>query len=99
MEQDVFIPDEHLEDFSTEDARALRDHIRTDSPVDLTATDEGRDLLRRFKASRDAADPRPPRVPEMGELPPMHLQGVELERWIERQRRQSLLPDDPGYGE
>lgn len=65
--------------------------------VDLTATPEGLEVIARYKADADLNDAvatKPPRVPEHGELPPSHLQGLELNKWLERQRTQALLPDD-----
>jgi hypothetical protein len=60
--------------------------------VDLTADDDGRAVLSRYKQDADLAmGSKPPRVPEVGELPPSHLEGAELEKWLERQRTQALL--------
>jgi hypothetical protein len=62
--------------------------------VDLTAMVEGMDVIRRYKASADDCPVHGGQllhVPEPGELPPSHIEGDELDRWLERQRRQSLL--------
>ena len=67
--------------------------------IDLTATDEGRAVLRRYKADSDADDAakgraKPPRIPDEGELPPNHLDDDERAKWLERQRTRKLLPGD-----
>jgi hypothetical protein len=62
--------------------------------IDLEATEEGRQVLLRYKADADHAaygGPKPPRIPEVGEAPPSHLTAEEREKWLERQRTQALL--------
>jgi hypothetical protein len=64
--------------------------------INLEATEEGREVIRRYKADADlaAGGPKPPRIPEPGELPPSHLTAEERSQWLERQRTQKLLPGE-----
>lgn len=64
--------------------------------IDLTADEDGRAVLARYKADADlaAGGSKPPRIPEQGELPPNHLEGQELDDWLTRQRTQKLLPGE-----
>lgn len=65
--------------------------------INLEETAEGLEVLARYKADADLAmhgGPKPPRIPEPGELPPSHLQGEELDAWLERQATQALLPGE-----
>ena len=60
--------------------------------VDLTASDDGMAVIRRYKAASDEHFGGPkPRIPEPGELPPSHLTDDERAKWLERQRTQALL--------
>ena len=59
--------------------------------VDLTASADGMDVIRRYKASAAELFGERPRIPEPGELPPSHLTADERADWLERQRTQSLL--------
>jgi hypothetical protein len=61
--------------------------------INLERSEEGREVLRRYKTDADlaAGGPKPPRIPEPGELPPSHLDQDERAAWLERQRTQSLL--------
>lgn len=65
--------------------------------IDLEATDEGRQVIARYKADADLAQfdgPKPPRIPEAGELPPSHLTDDERADWLKRQDTQALLPGE-----
>lgn len=71
--------------------------LHAQGEIDLTATEAGREVMRRYKADADLANfggPKPPRIPELGELPPSHLTVDEREKWLERQRTQALLPGE-----
>lgn len=73
--------------------------LHAQGEIDLTATPEGIDVLRRYKQDADLAaygGPKPPRIPEKGELPPNHLTDDERTKWLERQAQQSLLPGEGG---
>ena len=61
--------------------------------IDLTADEDGRAVLARYKHDADlaAGGPKPPRIPEVGELPPNHLSDEDRDKWLERQRTQALL--------
>jgi hypothetical protein len=65
--------------------------------IDLDATEEGRAVIARYKADADLANgPKPPRIPEPGELPPSHLTDDERADWLKRQDTQALLPGEEG---
>lgn len=60
--------------------------------IDLTASPEGMEVIRRYKAASDEHyGGARVRVPEPGELPPSHLTDDERADWLERQRTQSPL--------
>ena len=68
--------------------------------IDLLSRPDGMDVIRRYKAAADACPDhggnKPPvRIPEIGELPPNHLDSDERAKWLERQRTQAFLDDDP----
>lgn len=63
--------------------------------IDLPGSADGLDVIRRYKTGGDAAmGGKPPRIPEIGELPPSHLTADERADWLERQRTQALLPGE-----
>lgn len=67
--------------------------------IDLESTADGLETLARYKADADLATygkPKPPRIPEIGEIPPSHLMGAELDAWLLRQAQQKLLPGEEG---
>ncbi len=68
--------------------------LHAQGEIDLTETEEGMAVLRRYKHDADlaAGGPKPPRIPDPGESPPNHLTERELDEWLERQRTQSLEP-------
>ena len=63
--------------------------------IDLTASPEGIEVIRRYKAASDEHfGGARVRVPEVGELPPSHLTDTERADWLERQRTQKPLKGD-----
>lgn len=69
--------------------------LHMNGAVDLTQTDEGRAIIAKYKRAADKAmGGKPVHIPEPGEMPPDYLEGDELNRWRERQRRQAYLDGD-----